>query len=163
MTSAPPPAAAPPAPAPTTPAETTASWVIGTCFVDRGQPATSLTGTVLVRNDDATGTHSYQVTVAFGASRELAEQTVVVPDVGPGDTGSVDLAAAGTPPGNDPTVPCEITKVVDENNRTPHQGPALAPPPDRPPANQPTPTTPPPTPSEPVPPSGPPQVSPSPS
>jgi hypothetical protein len=133
----------PPVPAPTTTAPVnTAAWVIGTCFVDRRSTPPLFTGTVLVRNEDIKP-HSYQVTVSFGQTGPPIEVTVPVIQVAPGQTGSADVSTPGNDQSTDPTVPCEITRLVDETGHTPTMSTTpLPPPPDRPPPDQPTPTTP---------------------
>jgi hypothetical protein len=104
-----------------------------------------------VRNDDPSGRHSYRVTVTFGSSG--VEQTVPVPNVEAGQTVMATVTAQGPADVTDPTVPCEITRLVDEHDRTPTMGPEIPPPPDTPPPDQPQPTTPPATPTpEPTPP-----------
>jgi hypothetical protein len=114
-----------------TPEKSAASWVVGDCFATKA----GLHATVLVRNNGTTATHTYQVTVAWGA---YATQTGSVSGVSPGSTGSTDLTASGSAPVG--PVPCSITKIVDENGSQPTEGPALPPPPDTAPTSEP-PTT----------------------
>jgi hypothetical protein len=118
--------------------------VIGTCFVDRSVEPAQYTGTVLVRNNDPSRAHSYQVTVTFaGATR--VDATVPVTGVTPGAIGRADVSVPAIDPAA--TVRCAITTVVDETGQHPQRGAPIAPPPDRPPP--PALTTPPPTPTPP--------------
>lgn len=124
-------------------APVTASWVIGGCFVDRtGTP--TMRGTVLVRNNDPTVAHSYQVTVEFGPSGSYGQTTLAVAGVAPGQTQTTDVStpAIGNVPGGSAPA-CQITTIVDESGKAPSRGPALP----APPAVAPQPTTPSTTPS----------------
>jgi hypothetical protein len=167
-TTAPAPPLVPPPPAQKTPPPATstppagASWVIGTCFVDRRTQPPTFTGTVKVRNDDKTR-HSYQVTVTFGTAAPPVQADLALSNVEPGQTVMSAVSAPGTSDVTGPTVPCEITRLVDETGKTPAQGPSIAPPRDTPPPDQPTPTTPaPPTPEAPPTPTPPPPLTPPP-
>jgi hypothetical protein len=134
--SAPPAAPKPPTPK-TTAAPETASWAIGTCFVDRRTTPPTFTGALNVRNDGPSRRHSYRVTVAFGASG--IARTVPVRNVEAGQTVSATVSTPGPPHVTAPTVPCEITRLVDEKGKTPGEGIAIPAPPDNsPPVNSPT-------------------------
>jgi hypothetical protein len=103
---------------------------------------------VAVRNDDRSKPHSYQVAVTFGVAGPPVQATIAVPDVQPDKTVTADVTAPGTADVTGPTVPCEVTRVVDESGRTPAVGepipaPVTTPPPDQP--TTPPPTTEPPT------------------
>jgi hypothetical protein len=146
----PPPPAQKTPPPPTSTPPAGASWVIGTCFVDRRTQPPTFTGTVKVRNDDKIR-HSYQVTVTFGNAAPPVQADVVLSNVEPDQTVTSAVSAPGTSDVSEPTVPCEITRLVDETGKTPAEGPPIAPPHDTPPPDQPTPTTPaPPTPEVPT-------------
>jgi hypothetical protein len=122
-------------PSPTaSPEASNASWIVGDCFVDNGQ----LHATVLARNNGATATHSYQATVIWGPTDDpFATKVATLSNVAPHQTASADLTAPAQPPApSSGTVPCAITKFVDESGHQPALGPALPPPPD----TQPTPT-----------------------
>jgi hypothetical protein len=126
---------------------TSASWVVANCFADHGTGHLVLRGTVLVRNNDAAGSHSYQVTVAFGPSNpRYGETSTAVDNVAAGTTGTgeastSDVASAATALTDGP-IPCEITHIVDENQASPSRGATIPPPTPVPPSSSPsTPST----------------------
>jgi hypothetical protein len=121
--------------------------------VDRRTQPPTFTGVVKVRNDDKTR-HSYQVTVTFGTSTPPVQTDVALSNVDPNQTVMSAVSTPGTSDVTEPTVPCEITRLVDETGKTPAQGPTIAPPQVTPPPDQPTtpaPTTPPAPPTAPAP------------
>jgi hypothetical protein len=110
----------------------TASWAVGDCYGTKA----GVHATVLVRNASRSTTHSYQATVAWGSGdAPYATQTAAVSGVAPGATGRTEVTADGSAPLG--TIPCAITRLVDETGAVPEAGPDLAPPPD----TQPQPTT----------------------
>jgi hypothetical protein len=113
--------------------------VVGDCFVDNGQ----LHATVLVRNNNTKAKHSYQASVVWGPTdTPFATKVASLDNVQPGQTDQADLTTPAAPPApTSGSVPCAITKLVDESGETPAVGPALPPPPD----TQPSTTTEPPT------------------
>jgi hypothetical protein len=135
--------------------------VVGDCFVDSG----ALHATVLVRNNNTTAQHSYQATVVWGPTdNPFATKVASLANVQPGQTDQADLTTAAAPPApTSGSVPCAITKLVDESGQTPAVGPVLPPPPDtqpsttteppttEPPTTEPAPTTESPSSPEPIP------------
>jgi hypothetical protein len=107
-----------PPPATTSTPRNTASWVIGTCYVDRRTSPPTLIGTVLVRNND-TAAHSYRVTVAFGVAGPPVRVTVASQRVEPGRVVTLDVSVPGRSSGSEPTVACKIVRFVDEGRQTP--------------------------------------------
>jgi hypothetical protein len=132
--SGPSPKAAPaPTPSPTTSPtpspsaeRSNASWVVGNCFVDNG----TLHATVLVRNNNTKAKHSYQATVVWGPTdTPFATKVAPLDNVQPGQTAQADVTTPATPPApTSGSVPCSITKLVDESGQTPEVGPVLPPP-----------------------------------
>ena len=137
--------------------------MVGDCFVDNG----TLHATVLVRNNNTTPTakHSYQATVVWGPTdTPFATKVASLANVAPGQTAQADLTTRAAPPApTSGSVPCAITKLVDESGQTPAVGPVLPPPPNtqpsatteppttEPPSTEPAPTTESPTSVEPIP------------
>ena len=113
--------------------------MVGDCFVDSGV----LHATVLVRNNNSSKPHSYRATVIWGPTdNPFATKIASLSAVPPGQTDQADLTTPAAPPApTSGSVPCAITKVVDESGQPPAVGPALPPPPD----TQPSQTTEPPT------------------
>jgi hypothetical protein len=125
-----------------------ASWVVGSCLARGGV----LYATVLVRNNGYVETHSYGVTVSFGPPHSsYGQATASFERMAPGQTREIGVSTASRAP--DGRVPCEVTRIVDENGIRPGSPGPLPPPADRqpPPATSPAPaapplpTTPPPT------------------
>ncbi|MDT5024005.1 MAG: hypothetical protein QOE61_431, partial [Micromonosporaceae bacterium] len=127
----PPDTAAPPPSGAVAPSATTgsarpssASWAVRNCFAEASAGLTTLNGTVLVRNNDPAATHSYQVTVSFGS---FGQATMSVAGMQPGQVGQIEVSVTATGPVPIGTIPCQITKVVDENGQQVTQGPPLPP------------------------------------
>jgi hypothetical protein len=118
----------PPVPPPAAPQQAvTASWVIAGCVVDRAGGAATLRATVLVRNNDPTSFHSYQMTVEFGPSGSYGQTTMSVVRAAPGQTQRIEVSTLTTGTVPDGTPLCAIRTIVDENGRAPAPGPALLP------------------------------------
>jgi len=110
--------------------------VVGDCFVDNGV----LHATVLVRNNNSKAKHSYQATVIWGPTDSpFATKVASLANVQPGQTDQADLTTPAAPPApTSGSVPCAITKLVDESGQPPAVGPALPPPPNTQPSESPT-------------------------
>jgi hypothetical protein len=104
--------------------------------------------TALVRDNNSKASHSYQATVVWGPTdTPFGTKLASFSDVRPGETAKSEQTAPA-PPQAPPagSVPCAITKLVDESGNQPAVGAALQPPPDTQPSQPPT-TGPAPTPS----------------